>query len=171
MTTTGEGSLFNGIVGLIRNATVYQKDLVFQDDLRNGLFRRMRERERHMHCAKLGSEFGSLTVEGHRGAASGLTSHFDIPPADAVVPSRAEGFHGRFFGCEARGIALHAIGLRLTISDFAFGVDAPQEAVAETRYGFSNARHFRDFDSAANDHAAKLAHSRVRERLEIQTRQ
>ena len=44
-------------------------------------------------------------------------------------------------------------------------IRTPQKTIAKTGNGFRNARHFRDIDPGANDHAAKFAHSRGWERL------
>ena len=77
---------------------------------------------------------------------------FDVAPADAVIPPRAEGFHARFFGGKSSGVTFEASGFGFAIADFTFGEDSVKETIAETGDGRADARDFGDVDAGAYDH-------------------
>ncbi len=120
--------------------------------MRDGLFRGVRKRKRSVHSAEPGCELSGFAMESNGRPASGFAAHFHVTPAHTVVPACAESLHGSFLSCKARGVTLHAVGLRFTVTDFAFGEDSMQETIAMTRYGLSNARDFRDVNSGPDDH-------------------
>jgi hypothetical protein len=91
-------------------------------------------------------------MESNRWAASRLAAHFDVTPAHAMIPSGAESLHGRFLGSETRGITFHAVGLRLTVADFALGENPLKEAITVARNGLRNTRNFGNVYARADDH-------------------
>src|ERR1700693_639162 len=105
-----------------------------------------------MHRAQARGKLGRFAVECNGGPASGLTRDFDVAPAHAVVPSRAESFHASFLGGKAGGVAFHTIGLGVTITDLAFGKHAMEEAVAVAGQGLSDAWNLGDVDAGADNH-------------------
>src|SRR5206468_11349042 len=100
-------------------------------------------------------ELSRLAVKGHGGSASGQADHLAIAPPHAMIPARAQSFHGRFLGGEARGITLHAIGLGIAIPNFSGSINALQEALPETLDGLADAGNFGDVDARAYDHDQK----------------
>ena len=86
--------------------------------------------------------------------ALALRAHnLDIAPPDAIAPSSAQSFHAGFLGGKAGRVALKAGGFRLTVTNFALGEDAMQEAVPIPLNRFANAGNFGDVHSGADDHA------------------
>lgn len=77
----------------------------------NRLLGGMRKRDGDVLCAKFGSKFSGLTVEGKVRTSARLANHLNVTPCHAVVPAGAQGLHGSFLGGEAGSVAFHAIGL------------------------------------------------------------
>src|ERR1700678_2229336 len=102
--------------------------------------------------AEFGGKLGGFAVERNCRASARQARHFAIAPAYAVAPARAQSLHGRFFSREARGVALHAIGLRIAIADFASGEDALYKALAKAFDRLPDARNLCDIDAGADDH-------------------
>src|SRR2546429_3064481 len=98
-------------------------------------------------------------MELNRRPPSRLTYYLDISPAHAIVPSGAERLHGRFFGCESRGISFEAISFCIAISDFAFGKNSADESFAKTVDRLCNSRNLGNIDTGADNHWLKLAQS------------
>ena len=106
--------------------------------------------------SQLGGEFCGLAVECDGGPPSRHTAYLDIAPCHPVVLTCPDGFHGRFLGGEARGIALYSIGFRIAIANLAFRKDPADKSVSKALDRFCDARYFRDVNPAADDHFAKL---------------
>jgi hypothetical protein len=126
--------------------------LTFQDNLRDGVFLAVGERQRDIGRSQLRGKLGGLALELDGGASPGQANDFDVMPGDAVAPTGADCFHCGFFCGEAGGIALVSIGLGIAITALAFGEDAVQEAVPESLDGFGDAGDFSDIDSGSYDH-------------------
>ena len=58
--------------------------------------------------AQLGCNGRGFAVKLKRGALALRAHRFDIAPADAMTPSRAQRLHSGFLGGEARGVAFHS---------------------------------------------------------------
>src|SRR5580704_8120021 len=97
-----------------------------------------------MNCTQFSRELFGLTVECDGGTASGLTAYFDVAPGDPMIPTSADGLHCGFFGGEARGITLNAVGLGFAVADLGLGKDPAQKAVAKAGDGRFDARYFRN---------------------------
>ena len=110
-----------------------------------------------MHRAQFCGKLRSLAMERDGGSASGLAADFNVAPGNSMIPARPDSLHRGFLGGEARGVTLDAVGLRFTIADLGLSKNPMQEAFAEACDGRSDARHFRDVDAGANDHADSLA--------------
>ena len=136
----------------------------FEDDLRDGVLFGVGKGERHVNCAELRRELGSLAVKCDRGTASGLTTDFSVAPGDPVIPSRADGLHRGFFGGEARSVTLDAVGLRLAVADLGLGKDSMEEAVTKTCNGSFDAWYLRYVDAGADDHVDSLVDGRLMEK-------
>ena len=117
-----------------------------------GFFGSVGERERYVFRAEFGGDGRRLTVKLNSGTLPFRSHHFDIAPADAATPSRAQRLHRGFFGGEARGIAFTAAGSSFAITDFAFGEDAKKKAVAKAFDALADARNLGDVNSGADDH-------------------
>src|SRR6266567_8840866 len=105
--------------------------LAFEYHARNRLLGSMAQRERHILRIQASCEFCSLAVKLDGRAASWLSNNFDIPPADAAAPSRAQGLHRRFLCRKTGRVSLHAIGLRLAVLDFTFSENSTQKSFAK----------------------------------------
>ena len=105
---------------------------VLQNHLRDGFGGGVGKRERYMDGSQFGGELRSFAVERKGGSASGLAAHFDVPPADTMVPACAERFHGSLFSCKAGRVAFNAVGLGLAILNLTLSEDPAQKAVAIT---------------------------------------
>ena len=91
------------------------------------------------------------------GALAALAHDFYLAPSDVAVPSRAQRFHRRLLGGEARGVALVAReAARLAVLDLAGREDAGAKALAggRPRECALDAIDFDNVDSGACD----LAH-------------
>src|SRR5438309_3837216 len=88
---------------------------------------------------------------------SRLANYLDVLPAHAIVPTGAKRLHGRFFGCESRGIPLEAIGFCIAVADFAFGKDPADESLAKAIDRLSNWRDSGNIDPRAKNHEFRLA--------------
>src|ERR1700724_1557040 len=86
-----------------------------------------------------------------------FSEHFYIAPANAVVPSGAQGFHGSFLGGKSGRISLNPVRLGIAISNFAICEDAANKPLTETLNGFCDARYFGYINSGANNHCDNLA--------------
>ncbi len=100
-----------------------------------GLLGGVGQREGDVFCAEAGGDGGGLSVELDGWALAFGADDFDVAPADAVIPSGAEGFHAGFFGGEAGGVTFEASGFGFAIEDFAFGEDAVEKTLTETLDG------------------------------------
>ena len=101
-------------------------------------------------------ELSGDAMKNDRGTSTRLSLYFDVPPTDAVIPPSAQRLHTGFLGSKAGGKTLDAVGFRFTVTNFALGEDALQEAVAEA---FNRRRHPRNFDyidTCPHDHAEKI---------------
>src|ERR1700675_775347 len=107
-------------------------------------------------CDVFGAEFlrdgRRLTVKLNSRTLPFRAHHFDIAPSDAATPSRAQCFHSRFLGGEARGIAFKAPGFSFAVTNFALSEDAAKKAVAEPLDSFADARNFGDVHPGAENH-------------------
>src|ERR1700689_3996420 len=112
----------------------------------------MSERKRNILRAQLSRNRRRFAMKLQRGTLALRAHHFDITPADAATPSRAQRLHPGFLRSEARGISFTAVGLPLAITDFAGSEDALQETVAKPFDAIAYAGHFGDVYSRANDH-------------------
>ena len=100
-----------------------------------------------MACDFLGD-----AVELERGPSAAQVGNFEIAPADAALPTRADGLHAGFFGGKPGGISLVAIRLALYICDLGARVNALDEASAVALDGCADAIDFRQVDADSNDH-------------------
>ena len=126
--------------------------LIFQDDVGQGLLGGVGDREGDILRAEPGGDGRRLAVKLNRGTLASWAHDFDIAPADAATPSRAQRLHPGFLGGKARSIAFKAAGFSFALADFAFGEDAAEEAVSEALDAFANARNFGDVHSGAENH-------------------
>src|SRR5579863_2254764 len=110
-----------------------------------------------MDCTQLRRELRSLAMKRDGGTAARLTADFNVAPGDSMIPAGPDGFHRSFFRGKARGIALHAVGLRFAIADLGLGKDSANEAVAEPFDGCFDARYFRYVDACADNHADQFS--------------
>src|SRR5580700_6185477 len=108
-----------------------KNDLTFQNDLRNRLFRCVRDRQRGILNSQLGGELSGLAVKRHRRTSPWHACNLTVPPANTVIPSRAERLHRSLFGREARRITLVAICFRNAIAHFPLRINAIEEALPE----------------------------------------
>jgi polyphenol oxidase len=102
-------------------------------------------------------DFCGFASEGHGRAAGLLADDFEINPADAAAPSRAERFHSRFLGGETAGVAFESVLEALAILDFIGRVDAAEEGRAVALDGRLDARDFGQVHTQANDQEVFLA--------------
>src|SRR5580698_5485933 len=93
-------------------------------------------------------------MESDGRASARHAADFNIAPGHTVVPSCANGLHGRFFGGKTGCVALDTIGLQITVANLALGEDTVQETLSKTRDGRRDAGHFGNVNSAADDHGA-----------------
>ena len=92
-------------------------------------------------------------MELNCGALAPWTYNFDVTPADAVVPSGAEGLHAGFFGGEARGVVLgRRRAARVAVGALRFGEDALAEA-RRARQSFTDAPDFDNVYADGDDHS------------------
>src|SRR5208282_1469102 len=125
---------------------------IFENDVGQGFFGSVGERERDVLGAELGGDGRRLTVKLKSGTLPFRPHHFDIAPADAATPSRTQRLHPGLLGGEARGIAFKAAGSSFAITDFAFGEDATKKAVAKPFDALADARNFGDVNPCAENH-------------------
>src|SRR5208283_679817 len=126
--------------------------LIFENDVGQSLLGGVGERESDVFGAELGCNGRRFTVKLNGRTLAFWPHHFDIAPADAVTPSRAERLHPGFLGGEARGIAFKAAGFSFAVPHFALGEDAVEKAIAKALDAFADARNFGDVNSGAEDH-------------------
>src|SRR5208283_3362975 len=117
-----------------------------------GLLGRVGKREGDVFRAQLGRDGRGLTMKLKGGTLPLRPHHFDIAPADAVTPSRAERLHSGFLGGKARGIAFKAARFSFAVTDFAVGENAAKKAVAKALNAFADAGNFGDVHSGAQNH-------------------
>src|SRR6476661_5112733 len=91
--------------------------LVLQNHLRDRLFLGVRNGKSCIFHPELGGELSGFAVKCHGGPASGHADHLAIPPAHAMIPSRAQSLHRSFLGGEARGITLNSVSLGIAIAN------------------------------------------------------
>src|ERR1035438_6849325 len=128
-------------------------ELVFKDDLRDGLLRSVGKRQGRVFDAQPGGELSGFAVKRNARTSARQAHHFAIAPAHAVVPTRAQSFHRRLLGREAGGVTLRTIRLRIAILDFSYREDAPQKTIAEALDRLPNARNLRNINACADDHS------------------
>src|SRR5579862_120032 len=126
--------------------------LALQNYLRDGLFLRVRERQRSILYSQLRREFSRLAMESHGGTAPGHARDFAVAPAHAMIPSGAECFHRGFLCCESRSITLKAVRLRVAIANLPGSKNALYETVAKALDGLADAGNLGDIDACAYDH-------------------
>ena len=85
---------------------------------------------------------------------------FEVDPADAAAPARAERLHSGFFGGEAAGVAFEFVLEALAIFDFVGRKDAAEERLAVAPNGCLNARNFGNVHTQANDQEIFLERER-----------
>src|SRR6266566_5831069 len=124
----------------------------FENDLRDRLFRGVRNRQGSIFHTEFEGELSRPSMEGHGGPTARQADNLAIAPPYAVIPSGSKSFHGGFLGGEARGVTLHAICLGIAISNLSRGEDTLQKALPEALDGLANARDFGDVDARAYDH-------------------
>src|SRR5215471_110068 len=76
----------------------------------------------------------------------------EILPADAALPTGADGFHTGFLSGETAGVALEAVGSPLHVGDLSGRVDALDEAGAIARDVGADAVHLGQVDAGPKDH-------------------
>jgi len=109
------------------------------------------ERECDVVRAEFGRDSCGLAVKLKGRTLPFRAHHFDIAPADAVTPSRAQSLHRGFFGSKARGIAFKAAGFLFAVTDFTVGEDAPKKSVAKSLDASADARNFSDVNPGAEN--------------------
>src|SRR5258705_11809615 len=116
------------------------------------LIARMRDGERDVFGSQLLREHCGLAVELDGWPLPFRANDFNIAPADAVIPPCAQGLHSGLLGGKAGGVTFVAAGFALAVLDLAVGVYAMEKPLAEALDRFSNARHFGDVHSRADNH-------------------
>src|SRR6185369_6880467 len=91
-------------------------------------------------------------MEAKRRLSGRQVGHLEILPGDAALPARADGFHARFLGREARRIAFVTVGLTFYVSDLPGGIDAIHEARSVALDGGADAWYLRQIHTGAHDH-------------------
>ena len=128
-------------------AALAPRSILLQNNFRNGVFGRVRNRDVRGGGAALFVQFAGAAVKQNRRCAGFLCSHFNVLPTDTAAPSCLQSFQRGFFCREARGIMLRGDGAtRFTIRAFGFGKDALGKA-RRTGDGFAHAANFDDVDS------------------------
>src|ERR1700676_2117105 len=125
--------------------------LAFENDFCDGLFCGVRYRKCSISHAQLRRKLAGFSVKRDRRSTARHADNFTILPAHAVIPSRPQGFHGRFLSSETRGIALHAVGFGIAIAPFTRSINALQKALAKAFDRLPNARNLCDVNASAND--------------------
>lgn len=114
----------------------------------------MGERERNVADTQARGELGGYAVKLERRPSRRQIPYFKVLPADSVSPTRANGFHPSFLGCESGRIALEAVGLAIHVSDFGGSVNAIDEAASVAFNRALNTIHFGEIDASSNDHGS-----------------
>jgi len=79
-------------------------------------------------------------------------ANFDVPPSDAIAPTRLECLEGRFFCREARGIMLSGCGAAcITVVTLCGSENTIDEPGCPLQH-FPNARDFDNVYANGNDH-------------------
>ena len=81
-----------------------------------------------VHPQLLGN-LGRFPVQAQHRPARRQIRHFEILPAHAAPPARADRLHARFLGREPARVALELVGLALHVGDLGGRVDALDEAL------------------------------------------
>ena len=125
----------------------------FEDDLRDGVLRGVREREVRVRGAAVVEEFAGAVVEEERGLAGLVREDFHVVPGDAAAPARAEGFERGLLGGEARGVVLGGddLAAAVAVGALARGEDALAEARRAPEH-FTDARDFDNVYADGDDH-------------------
>src|SRR6266576_4546264 len=148
------GEIAMGSVGMRQSS----RDIsAFQDDLRHSLFGSVGDGERDIGCAQLAGKFRCLAVKQEGRSSTGLAGHFNIAPADAVIPTGTDRLHARFLSGKTRSITFDAVGLRLAVLDLDFGKDAVEKALLMPFDRFADSWNLGDVDAGANDHAGNVS--------------
>ena len=80
--------------------------LAFQNDLRDGVLRRVRHREVRLGRTEFFENFKHLPGEDQIGRAALARQNLNVLPTDSATPTRLQRFQSRFFCSEPRGIML-----------------------------------------------------------------
>lgn len=117
----------------------------------------MGEREVNLPRAEAVGFARGLTGQAQGGLSGGQVDDLDIFPGDAPGESGTDGFHQGLLGSEAGGEALMTVGFAEGVGDFGVGVDALQEAFAESLVSLLDPRHFGQVRSNRKNHSFIVA--------------
>lgn len=107
--------------------------------------------------AQAGGVPSRRAVQVQNRLATRLVLYFDVSPAHAAPPSCAERFHGSFFGCESRCVALEFAFVPLAILNFRGRKYTFEESASVARDCFLQTVNLRDVHSQTNDQLPSLA--------------
>src|SRR5690349_18028581 len=110
-------------------------------------------------------ELGGLAMEQDCRAATRFAPNLHVAPTDTAFPAGTDGLERGFFRREAGSIALGPVGLGIAIANFGFREHASQKPPAEALQSCSNARHFRNVNSRADDHKFDSSNSTAADKL------
>jgi|SRR6516165_9205458 len=117
----------------------------------------MSNTERDIRSSEALGYFRRLAVKDDRRTFALWPDDFNVPPSDAVVPSRAKSFHRGFFRGKTGGVPLVEIRLGAAVTYLTIGEHAMQKTIAVTLNGLANTRYLRDIDTGPDNHELTLA--------------
>src|SRR5579872_543004 len=91
-------------------------------------------------------------MEFERRPAGRKIRDFEILPADAAFPPRADGLHSSLLSGKTTGVSLETIGFPLHISDLRGRVDAIDKSLPVALDRRTDAIHFCQVDTGPQDH-------------------
>ncbi len=117
----------------------------------------MRDRNRNVFDAGARREFPGHATEPKRRFSAGQIRHFDVYPAHAVPPARAERFHRRFLHSESSGVAFKRIPVPFAVFNFKRREEPRNETLAIALDGRLDPIDLRDVHAHSDDHARPLS--------------
>src|ERR1700756_5933368 len=152
----GAGETVDAMLGW-RVSLAERKDSLFENHLRECLFRGVRERKCDVGGSEFGRELRRLAVQYQGGASTRFARYFEVAPAYPMIPSSPDSLHARFFRRKPCGVTFHAVRLRFAVLNLAFRKNTFQEPLPMALKDLTNPRHFCHIDARSHDHAGTLA--------------
>src|SRR2546421_12701543 len=122
--------------------------LPFKDDLSDGVFRSVREREVCVRRAQRVEERARVAAELEEWSARFRRGDFDVMPGEAAAPAHPKRLEGGLLGGEARGVVLR----RRRAARVAVGaLILCEDALAQARRALERFTHAPDFDNVYAD--------------------